>query len=262
MARYLIRFDDLCPTINHSKWSAVERVVDKYNVRPIVAIVPDNQDPALVADKEDGKFWARMRGLGARGWTIGLHGYQHLCTNNGRSLVPIHEETEFAGLPESTQRQKIGRGLGILAEHGLKPKLWVAPRHSFDSVTNSVLKLLGIHCISDGFALYPYAEDGLLWIPQQMWRFRKMPFGVWTITLHPNSMTASDVADMDSFLAANRSRFTDFPEIRSTFAARTKSMLDIAFQKYCHSYMKRRRSRESKLFAGLVVEVNGNCGKL
>jgi predicted deacetylase len=246
MARYLLRFDDLCPTINHSKWSAVERIIDKHSVRPIVAVVPDNQDPTLIVDKEDMDFWERMRRLGDRGWTIGLHGYQHLCTDKGRSLVPIYETTEFAGLPESTQREKIGRGLEILAVHGLKPEVWVAPRHSFDSITNSVLKFLGIHSISDSFALFPYAEDGMLWIPQQMWRFRKMPFGVWTITLHPNSMTASDFADMDSFLAANRSRFTDFREIRSTFATRTKSMLDCAFQSYCHFYMKRMRSRDPK----------------
>ncbi len=44
-ARYLIRFDDICPTMNWTIWEQVEQVLRTYHVQPILAVVPDNQDP-------------------------------------------------------------------------------------------------------------------------------------------------------------------------------------------------------------------------
>ena len=39
-AKYLIRLDDACDTSNLSKWAEIERILDNFSVKPIVAVIP------------------------------------------------------------------------------------------------------------------------------------------------------------------------------------------------------------------------------
>jgi hypothetical protein len=113
-AQYLLRFDDLCPTMAHDRWQRFLPLIEEFGLRPILAVIPDNRDEELNLAPPDAEFWARMRAMEAAGATIGLHGYRHLCELWGRSLLPPHAQTEFAGAPEETQRAWICEGLGIL----------------------------------------------------------------------------------------------------------------------------------------------------
>src|SRR4051794_18231999 len=45
--RYLLRFDDICPTMNWPIWDRVEQTLIDQDIQPIVAVIPNNQDPAL-----------------------------------------------------------------------------------------------------------------------------------------------------------------------------------------------------------------------
>lgn len=188
-ARYLVRFDDVCPTMNWTTWDRIVAVIDELAIQPIVAIVPDNQDPGLnVAPARDG-FWERVRAWQAAGWFIALHGYQHRYVTQDAGLVGINPFSEFAGLPYETQKLKLVNALRIMHDHGVKPDGWVAPGHSFDATTVRVLLELGIDVISDGFYRRPVRYMGATWIPQQIWRFRRMPPGLWTVCLHANTLT-------------------------------------------------------------------------
>ena len=51
-AKYLVRFDDICPTMNWSVWEAVEEVLVEADIKPILAVIPDNQDDHLKIDLE------------------------------------------------------------------------------------------------------------------------------------------------------------------------------------------------------------------
>ena len=44
-AKYILRFDDICSTMNWNKWNSIEDILIKHNIKPILAIVPDNKDP-------------------------------------------------------------------------------------------------------------------------------------------------------------------------------------------------------------------------
>ncbi len=156
-------------------------------------MVPDNQDHDLQLSPPDPEFWDRMRALEAGGATIALHGFQHLCKSKGRSLVPLHRHSEFAGVDEETQRQWIHAGLEILRGHGLNPRIWVAPRHGFDASTLRALSQEGIKLLSDGFARVPFTRGGLTWIPQQLWEPVVKPAGLWTICVHSNTARGSQV---------------------------------------------------------------------
>ena len=46
-AEYIIRLDDACPTQDSRKWQAIERILSRHGVRPIVALVPANEDVSI-----------------------------------------------------------------------------------------------------------------------------------------------------------------------------------------------------------------------
>src|SRR5580692_8246554 len=97
-ARYLLRLDDLCPTMARERWLRWRALIEEFQIRPILAIVPDNKDPDLRMDAPDPDFWNQMRRMESAGAAIGLHGYRHLCVSRGRGLLPFHQLSEFTGV--------------------------------------------------------------------------------------------------------------------------------------------------------------------
>ena len=55
--KYLIRLDDACHDMAIDKWSQIEDLLDKYSIKPIVAVIPDNKDEKLVFDQYDNQFY-------------------------------------------------------------------------------------------------------------------------------------------------------------------------------------------------------------
>jgi predicted deacetylase len=211
-ARYLLRFDDLSPTVSAGRWSPLAALVAEFHLRPILAVIPDNHDPELEASPPDADFWNQMRSLEAAGATIGLHGYRHLCQSHGRGLVDLHRVTEFAGVEFATQRAWIAAGLRLLRGHGLNPRIWVAPRHGFDARTLAALRVEGLSLLSDGFARRPFIRRDLTWIPQQLWGPVDKPNGLWTICLHPNSTGDDQLAALRAFLVLHANQFLSVDE--------------------------------------------------
>ena len=61
LARYLIRLDDACPTMHRLRWQAIEELLDEFAIKPIVAVIPNNEDPGMVFDNLDNEFWQRVQ---------------------------------------------------------------------------------------------------------------------------------------------------------------------------------------------------------
>jgi predicted deacetylase len=224
-ARYLVRFDDLCPTANWRVWRQVEHILDAHGVKPLVAVVPDNLDPELVSPEgaplSGDQFWAKVRAWQGRGWAIGLHGYQHRYVTQDAGLIGRNRYSEFASLSETEQRRKLAAGLAMFSAQGVNADAWVAPAHSFDKATVRLLAEFGVDCISDGYALFPHqCSQGQFWIPQQMARFRPLPGGVWTVCLHVNQWTAADVARFDADLTRHQAAITTVEQLRVEYGAR------------------------------------------
>ncbi len=216
-AQYLLRFDDLCPTMAHSRWQRFLPLIDEFGLRPILAVIPDNEDRTLIFSPPDPEFWAQMRAMEAAGATIALHGYRHLCESRGTSLLPLHHHSEFAGVPEEIQHEWICEGLGILRSQGLNPTLFVAPRHGFDHGTLRALREEGIQALSDGFARVPFIRYGITWIPQQLWGPVNKSRGLWTICIHSNFVHSVEVAQLHDFLDAHAARFTSVERVLAEF---------------------------------------------
>jgi predicted deacetylase len=226
-ARYLIRFDDLCPTMNWKIWTAIESILLEFNVHPILAVVPDNQDQGLEVDPPRTDFWSNVRQWQARGWSIGLHGYQHLWETEDAGIVGIARRSEFAGLSETAQQTKLQNAIAIFHKEGITPDVWVAPAHSFDKRTVTLLKRIGLSVISDGFALAPYRDSsGLMWVPQQLWKFRWRPSGVWTVCFHHNHWTSNDVVRFQTDLHKYCKHVTNLQTILAEDPQRRHGVLD------------------------------------
>jgi predicted deacetylase len=197
-AQYLLRFDDICPTMNWKVWAEIESVLVERQLKPLLAVVPDNRDPVLEVDSPAEDFWDRVRGWQDRGWTIALHGYQHRYLTRNAGMVAVRKKSEFAGLLAEAQREKLQCGVEILKRERITPRVWIAPGNTFDATTAALLPEFGIRIICDGYFRFPYnctLSDGaggqVTWVPQQLHYFRPAPAGVWTVCYHHNSWSAS-----------------------------------------------------------------------
>jgi len=247
-AQYLLRIDDLCPTVSAARWPLVEALIEEFHVKPILAVVPDNRDPALQVSSPDPGFWDRMKALEAAGAAIGLHGYRHLCVAKGRSLLDLHRTSEFAGVPAATQGIWIHEGLRTLRGYGLNPNIWVAPRHGFDAQTIQALLGEGISLLSDGFARAPFFRSGITWIPQQLWAPVEKANGLWTICVHPNTASDFEIAALREFIAAHTAQFTSldcalllYRPATLTLAERIQAVYALRRRKLSHSVASIRR---------------------
>lgn len=60
MMKYLVRLDDACPTMDTHKWMKIEDILDMYQVRPMVGIIPANADPSIKIEKLTLTFGVRL----------------------------------------------------------------------------------------------------------------------------------------------------------------------------------------------------------
>ncbi len=81
-AQYLLRFDDLCPTMPRERWEQFRSVIEEFRIQPILAVIPENRDSSLERTAYDPAFWDEMRALEAAGATIAVHGYRHMCISS------------------------------------------------------------------------------------------------------------------------------------------------------------------------------------
>jgi predicted deacetylase len=216
---YLVRFDDICPTMNWRVWDEIEGILVRNQVRPILAVVPDNRDSALMADAPRADFWDRVRQWQSWGWTIALHGYQHIYVNRNPGLVGIKANSEFAGLPRPEQERKLRAGMAIFQKEGIGTETWVAPSHSFDETTLDLLKLIGIRIISDGFTPVHFLDRrGMVWIPCQQWdRIRPVRAGVRTLCIHHNPWSGESVDWFSRSIQAHRPRIVGVDELLASY---------------------------------------------
>ncbi len=246
-SRFLLRTDDLCPTMSRGGWARFEALIEEFSLRPILAVVPDNHDPELEKDTPNPGFWKMLRALESRGATIALHGYRHLCASRGRALMPLHTMSEFAGIDESLQQEWIQAGLDTLRGHGLCPRLFVAPRHGFDHATLRALRATGLSAISDGYGKWPFQFGGITWIPQQLWEPVERQAGIWTICIHPNTASDVETLRLREFLRRKASQFASVDDVLGDSGGTVRGLLGLG-QSAVWARLRRLRTEAQKAF--------------
>lgn len=211
-SKFLFRIDDICPGMDWNKFNRVEKIFDKYKILPIIGVIPKNFDLELKVNKDEiynVSFWNKIKKLTKKGWIVAQHGFDHVYINNDSGLMKITKRSEFCKLSYEEQYKKIKLGKEILENNlGIKVEWWMAPAHSFDETTLKVLKDLGFKYITDGFYLGIVKKNGMVWVPQQLWRPIKMPFGLWTICLHLNGF--NNFTGLENFVKNNLKNCKEF----------------------------------------------------
>ena len=215
--KYLLRLDDACPTMDGEKWGRIEVILDRYDVKPMVGVIPHNEDPQQEISPVDTKFWDKIQGWVDKGWVIALHGYNHCYNCNGglKGLNPMWVRSEFAGLPLEEQCKKIRLGVSIMRKYGINPQYFFAPSHTFDENTLVALqKESDIRIISDTIGRYPYKKDDFCFIPQITGHCVKMPInGFYTFCFHPNTMNDVAFQNLEEFIQKYKKQFISFNDI-------------------------------------------------
>ena len=147
---------------------ALKKILDKYNIKPTVGIILDNKNKILLKYNEDDLFWNKVLNCQKKDWIIAMPGYQHLYLTTDGGINPIQKRSEFASLSLNEQKAKIKTGYELLINHSIKPTMFFAPSHTFDSNTIEALKVeTTIRIISDTIANDIYYDNDFYFIPQQ-----------------------------------------------------------------------------------------------
>ncbi len=208
-SKYILRLDDACEKRNIEKWEQVEFLLDKYNIKPLVGVIPKCEDPEMDKYPFDNNFWNKVDCWKKKEWEIALHGFKHVYSTNEGGINPVIQRSEFAGEPLEVHKDRIRNAVTIFKAHGLSPKVFFAPSHTFDENTLIALKEeSNIRIISDTIARDLYRSGDFIFVPQQTGRVRTIPFlNVVTFCYHPNTMNSVSLECLDSFIAKYNDQF-------------------------------------------------------
>ena len=212
MRHYIIRLDDASDYMDIEKWNRIEKILDKYGIKPIFGVIPQNKDEALISKyKQNPNFWELIHEWIAKGWVPAMHGFEHKYSTNSGGINPVNKRSEFAGLEYKLQAEKIKKGYQILKDQSIMPEIFFAPSHTFDENTLIALRNeTPIRIISDTVSWDIYKSGDFWFIPQQSGRVRELPFKTVTFCYHPNTMSEDDFDELDRFAERNRNLFAAF----------------------------------------------------
>ena len=53
-----VRIDDVCPTMDYEQFKRALDLLDDYSVKPLLGIIPQNEDPELKIESSHADFWS------------------------------------------------------------------------------------------------------------------------------------------------------------------------------------------------------------
>ena len=227
---YLLRLDDASEYMNICNWDRVENLLDKYNIKPIVGIIPKNMDTNLtIKFEKDSKFWCKAQMWHKKGWHIALHGYNHVYDRNDGGINPVNKQSEFAGNTLNIQKEKILNGIKILKSKN-------------KNTLTALKEETNIRIISDTISNDIYYEEGFYFIPVQSGVVRKLPFKITTFCYHPNTMEESEFNKLENFIKLNKNKFLELNTVQ--LKHRKKSLYDNLLSEIY--FLKRKIRKNSK----------------
>lgn len=217
--KFIIRLDDITEGTNWKYFELLKDTFDKYGIKPIVGIVPINKDYTIedknyLISRED--FFAKVRELQDNGYSIAMHGVEHdLVKTHIKSLVDINNYGELVACTYEDKLKYLKNGLNILNQESIFTNIYMPPAHWIDDETVNVLSGIGFKYITDGLFLFPKKIKGIWFVPQQLWKPRRIYLpGIFTICLHINNNTIEEIHNICRFIENNHKSFINFDDIK------------------------------------------------
>ena len=208
----LIRFDDISENM---KWEFMEKcevLFDEYNIKPVLGIIPNNQDNELKKYPKKENFWQIVKRWQSKGWTIAMHGYSHVYDNETykKDFFGYGGKSEFFGHSLEEQKKRLKKGIEIFKENDIDIKIFFAPNHTYDENTFIALKQFGIKEVIDGYGLLPYTYKEIQFIPQLFYKTIMLPFGIQSTQLHINYWNEKDFSKFKKFIVKNHKKILTY----------------------------------------------------
>ncbi len=219
--KYIFRLDDICPDMNYKNFSRIRDIFIKNNIKPIIGVIPHNEDQKLINQAgqnaiDANSFWKEIKTLQQEhGWSVALHGYNHVYTTGDAGILKINKRSEFAGLSFEEQNKKIRLGKEIFEKNEIEIDAFMAPAHSFDWITVDALKKNGINTITDGKNYWPYYKKEVLFIPHVHSWPAKYGFGIHTVGLHINEWSDDRFEEFDKMVSNIKSKAVTLNSVAS-----------------------------------------------
>lgn len=220
-----VRLDDITPDMDWERFYLFKALLDKYQVKPLIGVVPDNRDENLRAEKKKNKketletaepedFWEYVKQLQKEGFVVSMHGYRHIYATKKGGLFPLNNFSEFAGLSYEKQKTMLEEGRKILKEKGIETTLFMAPAHSYDKNTLKALKETGFTGLTDGFGDRPYEWKGLIFYPIsfRLGNTFKKPSGYSTMVIHTGTVSEADLRKYEGYFQRKDVEFISYGE--------------------------------------------------
>tara|TARA_B100000214_G_scaffold71320_1_gene47704 strand:+ start:1082 stop:1441 length:360 start_codon:yes stop_codon:yes gene_type:complete len=101
----LIRLDDIAENMNWDLMEKSEDLFDKYKIKPVLGVIPNNKDSELLSYPKKNDFWDIVRGWQNKGWKISMHGLTHVYDKDTKrnDYFGYGGRSEFCGHTLDTQ---------------------------------------------------------------------------------------------------------------------------------------------------------------
>ena len=210
----LIRLDDIAENMNWDLMQKLELLFEKYKIKPVLGVIPENKDNELLAYPKKDNFWEQVKIWRNKGWEIAMHGYTHVydktCKNN--DYFNYGGGSEFSGHPLETQMLRIKNGLKKFDHEKIKIRTFFAPNHTYDKNTFIALKNCGINEVIDGYGFVPYVQNDIKFIPQLFYKVLALPFGIQATQIHLNYWTQKDFDNFEKFIVKNSNKIITYDQ--------------------------------------------------
>ena len=211
----LIRMDDITECMNWEDMDKCEKLFDKYQIKPLLGVIPMNRDPELLKFPKNGNFWQRVTDWSNKGWEITMHGCNHLYTQKSdkKDIFNYGGNSEFYGLDYFSQLEKIKSGLSQFKDKNINIRSFFAPNHIYDNNTLKALRDSNLKIVIDGYGLFPYFKDEILFIPQLFYKEIILPFGIQSTQIHINEWKGDYYENFEFFIKKNSDKIIDLDYI-------------------------------------------------
>ena len=111
----IIRFDDIAPNMNWFYMNKCEKLLEKYNIKPVLGVISNNQDENLLKFPFEKNFWDKIRNWQKKNWEIAMHGYNHKYSfdTKKKDYFNYGGKSEFFGYSLSDQISKMNSALQV-----------------------------------------------------------------------------------------------------------------------------------------------------
>ena len=212
--KILIRFDDIAENMNWHLMAKCEKLFDELNIKPVMGVIPNNQDKDLLVYPKKENFWQIVKKWQLKGWEIAMHGYNHIYDNdtNKKDFFEYGGKSEFYGHSLDSQLKKIKKCLDIFKKNNIKIRTFFSPNHTYDFNTFKALKISGINEVIDGYGLKPYLENNIKFIPQLFYKPFFLPFGLQTTQIHLNYWTENEFNKFSELIYKNKKKIISYDD--------------------------------------------------